>query len=83
MEGSRNIKNSMHHLFRALQRIYPQIKNARQIRQSVITHWLGSKNLRQVQYMAGHRWVSSTERYQQNNIEDLQKDINRYHPLKF
>jgi integrase/recombinase XerD len=33
--------------------------------------------------MAGHRWVSSTERYQQNNLEDLQKEINRYHPLKF
>jgi integrase/recombinase XerD len=83
MEGSLNLKNSLHHMFRRLKRIYPEIKNARQIRQSVITHWLKTYNLREVQYMAGHRWVSSTERYQQNNLEDLQKEINRYHPLKF
>ena len=83
MEGSLNLKNSLHHLFLRLKRIYPEIKNAQQIRQSVITHWLKTNNLREVQYMAGHRWVSSTERYQQNNLEDLQKEINRYHPLKF
>lgn len=69
-------------MFRRLKRIYPEIKNAQQIRQSVITHWLKTNNLREVQYMAGHRWVSSTERYQQNNLEDLQKEINRYHPLR-
>jgi len=83
MEGSLNLKNSLHHMFRMLKRIYPEIKNAQQIRQSVVTHWLKTNNLREVQYMAGHRWVSSTERYQQNNLEDLQKDVNRYHPLKF
>jgi integrase/recombinase XerD len=49
----------------------------------VITHWLKNYNLRQVQYMAGHKYVSSTERYQQNTLEDLQKEINRYHPLKY
>jgi integrase/recombinase XerD len=83
MEGSLNLKNSLHHMLRRLKRIYPEIKNAQQIRQSVITHWLKTNNLREVQYMAGHRWVSSTERYQQNNLEDLQKEISRYHPLKF
>jgi integrase/recombinase XerD len=82
MEGSLNLKNSLHHMLRRLKRIYPEIKNAQQIRQSVITHWLKTHNLRQVQYMAGHRWVSSTERYQQNNLEDLQKEISRYHPLR-
>lgn len=81
VNGSRNIKSSMHHLFRKLQKQYPDIRDARQIRQSVIIHWLGSHNLRQVQYMAGHRYVSSTERYRMNNIEDLQKEIIRYHPL--
>jgi integrase/recombinase XerD len=82
MEGSLNLKNSLHHMLRRLKRIYPEIKNAQQIRQSVITHWLKTNNLREVQYMAGHRWVSSTERYQQNNLEDLQKEISRYHPLR-
>lgn len=81
VNGSRNIKSSIHHLFRKLQKQYPDIRDARQIRQSVIIHWLRSHNLRQVQYMAGHRYVSSTERYRRNNIEDLQKEVTRYHPL--
>jgi len=81
MEGNPELKNSLHHLFRALKLLEPQISSANQIRQSVITYWLKNHNLRQVQYMAGHKYVSSTERYQQNNIEDLQKEVNKYHPL--
>lgn len=81
MEGKRELKNSLFHLFRALKQTSPEIKNAGQIRQSVIVYWLSHHNLRQVQYMAGHKYVSSTERYRQNNIDDLQKEVNKYHPL--
>lgn len=81
MEGSLNMKNSLHHLFRALKRTNPGIKNAKQIRASVITAWLKTYNLRQVQYMAGHRYVSSTERYQLNNLEGLKDQVDKYHPL--
>jgi integrase/recombinase XerD len=81
MEGSVNMKNSLHHLFRALKRTNPVIKNAKQIRASVITAWLKTNNLRQVQYMAGHRYVSSTERYQLNNLEGLKDQVDKYHPL--
>ena len=81
INGSGNIKNSLLHLFRDVQKINPKIANAKQIRSGVITYWLKNHNLRQVQYMAGHKYVSSTERYQQNNIEDLQKEVNKYHPL--
>lgn len=55
--------------------------NFKQVRASVITHWLGTYNLRQVQYMAGHRYVSSTESYLINRLEDLQSDIDKYHPM--
>jgi site-specific recombinase XerD len=55
--------------------------NFLQIRTSVITHWLKQYNLRQVQYMAGHKYVSSTERYLVGQIEDLQADIDQYHPI--
>ena len=63
------------------QKTKPQITTARQIRQSVITAWLKTKNLRTVQYMAGHRYVSSTERYQENNLEDLYNQLEKLHPL--
>ncbi len=55
--------------------------NFKQVRTSVITHWLKQHNLRQVQYMAGHRYVSSTEKYLANHTEDLLADIDMYHPF--
>lgn len=55
--------------------------NFKQVRTSVITQWLKLHNLRQVQYMAGHRFVSSTERYLVNQMEDLQADVDEFHPF--
>jgi integrase/recombinase XerD len=81
INGSEHIKNSLLHLFRDVRKINPNIINAVQIRQSVITHWLKNHNLRQVQYMAGHKYVSSTERYQTNNLENLQSKLEQLHPL--
>lgn len=77
-----DLKNTLLHLCHALRRINPKVKHATQIRQSVITEWLKEKGLRQVQYMAGHRYVSSTERYLTTNLEDLREALNKHHPLK-
>lgn len=52
-----------------------------QIRHSVITEWLKEKDLRTVQYMAGHKYVSSTERYLTTNLEDLKEALNKHHPF--
>ena len=82
MEGSLNIKPSIFHLFRALKKLNPSVINGGLIRQSVIANWLKSQNLRQVQYMAGHRYVSSTERYKASMLEDLQKQLSLFHPLE-
>lgn len=59
----------------------PKFINFKQVRTSVITHWLKNYNLRQVQQMAGHRYVSSTESYLVNQTEDLQADIDQFHPF--
>jgi integrase/recombinase XerD len=82
VNGSTNIKNSQHHLIKALQQINPKVKSCGQIRQSVISEWLKYEDVRKVQYKAGHRYVSTTERYQTNNLEDLQEALNIHHPLK-
>ena len=58
-----------------------RIQDLQQIRASVIVKWLKNYNLRQVQYMAGHRYVSSTEKYKLNDLRDLQEDINKFHPV--
>ena len=68
-------------MFRALKKKYPNVKSGKQIRMSVITNKLKTHNLREVQYFAGHKWVSSTERYKLGNIEDLKKEVDKFHPL--
>ena len=55
--------------------------NVKQIRASVIVKWLRQYNLREVQYLAGHRYISSTEAYQQNEMEGLSEEVNQFHPL--
>jgi integrase/recombinase XerD len=80
--GSQDLRNSLHHLFRDLSKLNPRVKNTTQIRQSVIAIWLKTFDLRTVQYMAGHRFVSSTEYYKQVDIEKLKREISELHPLK-
>ena len=80
-EGKEQLKNTLHHLFISVKKKNSNISSAKQIRTSVITHWLKHHNLREVQYMSGHKYVSSTERYQSNDLENLQKKLEKYHPL--
>jgi len=72
----------MSRIKKMINRYEPRLHNMAQIRASVITNWLQHHNLREVQYMAGHKYVSSTERYRTDNLEDLQKELEKYHPLK-
>jgi integrase/recombinase XerD len=72
----------MSRIKKMINRYEPRLKSMAQIRASVITNWLKHYNLREVQYMAGHKYVSSTERYRTDNLEDLQKELEKYHPLK-
>ncbi|MES1223644.1 MAG: site-specific integrase, partial [Bacteroidota bacterium] len=64
-----------------LRKINSRIKNFEQIRTSVITAWLKQDDLRKVQYLAGHKYVSSTEKYKANDIDELQEDIKKFHPF--
>ena len=80
--SERNINNRIKYMFDQLRKLNPKVINAKQIRSSVITHWLRQNNLRQVQYMAGHKYVSSTQRYQVNNLDDLQNELKEHHPRR-
>lgn len=79
--SSPDLHNTLNKLSQQLNSIESRVKNLKQIRASVITKWLKLYNLRQVQYLAGHKWISSTEEYLQNEMEGLQEEINKYHPL--
>lgn len=71
------------HIIRNYNIYLPRRINALTIRQSVITNLLKQNNdLRIVQTFAGHKYPSTTERYKQNNVEELKTAIQSYHPFK-
>ena len=80
--SSTSMKDSLRELVRSLKKKYPELKHCRQIRNSVISEWLKKYPIREVQYMAGHNSITSTERYKQANVQDLQLALNLFHPLK-
>ena len=68
-------------LFKKLKKYNQKVDSIKQVRASVITNWLGQYNLRKVQYLAGHRYISSTERYLQDDLENLHEIVNNFHPI--
>jgi integrase/recombinase XerD len=79
--GANYISNFMTDVTKKLRKVNPNVLNAKQIRASVITKWLKIYNLREVQYLSGHRYISSTEWYLENDMEGLQEEVQQYHPL--
>jgi len=80
MGSSERIANAIDKMLDRLKRQYPKIKNAKHLRASVITNWLKVYNIRRVQYLAGHRYISSTEAYKAHDMDRLKEDIRLYHP---
>jgi len=81
MVSPTNINNRMQYMLGQLRQLNPKVINAAQFRSSVITHWLRGHHLRQVQYMAGHKYVSSTQRYQLTTLDDLKSELQHHHPM--
>ena len=72
------------YLLERQQHRFPNRKlNPTTVRMSVIANWLsGGMDLRKAQYLAGHKYPSSTERYRQTNLERLKESIEKFHPLQ-
>lgn len=68
-------------IMNTIKKTHPHVNNALQLRASVIMHWIKLYNIRQVQYMCGHRSISSTEMYKQQDLEELQNQLEKYHPF--
>lgn len=78
---SENFSNIMVRFIKRLQQLNKKVTSAKQLKASVIVHWLKLYNLREVQYMAGHRYVSSTESFLINEMDEMIEDIEKYHPI--
>ena len=76
------VNETIKKLLNELRRNNPELSSFHQVRSSVIYNWMKEKQIREVQYMAGHNSLNSTQRYQDVNMQDLQASLNEFHPLK-
>jgi integrase/recombinase XerD len=74
---------SLHYLIETTRSLLPhKIINPKVIRMSVLSEqFKQGKSLQEVQYFAGHRYPSSTERYKTSDLKALQENILKHHPL--
>lgn len=77
-----NPYDTIQSIIRSLKKINPEVRNAAHIRASVLLEWLKRYNKREVQYMAGHRHIGSTEYYQVQELSGLAEQLNKYHPFR-
>ncbi len=77
-----HLKDIVSSIVKQLKRYNLKVESLNQIRASVIVNWLKQHNIRKVQYFAGHRYISSTESYKQDNLEHLQEVVVKFHPLQ-
>ncbi len=80
--GSPEKGDGINYVVSTFQSFYPDRKlNPKTIRQSVIHNLLKEgKDLRLVQYFAGHKYPSSTERYKSSDVDVLKEWVEKYHP---
>ena len=75
---------ALNRMLRPLQGLFTDKNlNASTIRQSVIVNWINhyGHSLENVQLLAGHRWLSSTEKYKIIDRDDKREKINRFFPI--
>lgn len=75
-EGDK-IKNLLDGILNKLRNEFPSMQSWNQLRTSVICSRLRSDNLRQQQHYFGFRFVSSIEKYLQNNVDDIKEELDR------
>jgi integrase/recombinase XerD len=79
--SNENLMHTFKPLTKQVKSIDKNLLNFKQIRASVITQWLKTEGLRKTQYYAGHRYISSTEKYLPNDLDGLIDDIAKFNPF--
>lgn len=64
-----------------LKGINPIIYSINQLRASVIMNWIKLYGKRKTQYMAGHKYITSTEKYELQNLDGLTDLLKKHHPF--
>lgn len=68
-------------IIKQLRGINQKVNTAAQLRTSIIIHWIKVHGKRQAQYMAGHKHILSTERFEVQELESLTDALLKHHPF--
>lgn len=80
--GAKALQNVLMQLAYRLRDEYSFFERLEQLRASRVALWVEQHGLRKAQHLAGHRHVSSTERYQRATLEALKRSVEEHHPLR-
>jgi integrase/recombinase XerD len=69
-------------LAKELKGINNSFAHVKQVRTSVIINFIKQYNLRKTYYLEGHKDISSTKRYLQDDLESLHENVNNFHPFR-
>jgi site-specific recombinase XerD len=75
------IRNSISKILSKMKEQFSEFKDFQHIRQSVIQNWTKHNNLKETQTMAGHKYIGSTEIFDQKKFEELKLKLGKIHPL--
>lgn len=73
------VERIVQNILAELKGVNTKINNLRQIRDSVIIDWIKKHGKRKAQYMAGHKYVSSTEKFEVQDTSKLLELVNKVH----
>ena len=80
--GLKSLAYEQKQLIRQAQKRGVELRSLAHWRSSIIVDRLQKRPLLVVQKELGHRWASTTERYQMDSVRSLQEALLRYHPLQ-
>ena len=80
--GRLKLDNVISRLTRSLKDLHPEFSSLQVIRNTRITYWVQTEGLRKAQYKAGHRYISSTEKYKPIKDDSLFMMVNQFHPIR-
>ncbi|MBA3680505.1 MAG: tyrosine-type recombinase/integrase [Bacteroidetes bacterium] len=83
--GNRITVDDVHYIVSTAKGLFPDRNlTPANIRQSVIANWLNEKKipLEQAQLMSGQKWISTTVKYRQANMEEEREMMNKWFPLQ-
>jgi integrase len=62
-----------------LKAINPVVTSVRHIKDSVLINWIKQHEKRKAQYMIGHKYVSSTEKFEKQDTTELSELMEKFH----